>query len=380
MTEHKNQHFVPRFYLRNFSSDGVGLIGIDVGSGKASRRNIDNLCASFYFYSTGEERKGFEHSTSRLENVQAEIIRKVISGKSLASLSFEDRFYLNILILLMRTRTRASKADAQRLANALFDSLKPYILQTEGALSKGLTRESLDAVKLVKDGANFEGMLLALNGAELIADLDICLLENETTQPFITSDNPVVLYNHLRHNDFGSLGFQSPGLIIILPLNQKMALLLYDSKVNILNPFGADLVHLDRRKDVDEVNRLVALDAESTIIVDSQNDIEYAKSLLEGVSRHRGSEKYKVTAKPYRKGEQEHELLHFHSTGSRMGVRLTFLRVNPRAKRIIVRTIKSLKGNPISLPRDPRIVEIVNKRMDGLYAKIRSLKERQAPK
>ena len=47
MSEYKKQHYVPQFYLRHFSKDGVGLCRYSLANETSERRNIKNTCQSF---------------------------------------------------------------------------------------------------------------------------------------------------------------------------------------------------------------------------------------------------------------------------------------------------------------------------------------------
>ena len=134
---------------------------------------------------------------SALEAVHAKILQKIVTERSLACISDEEFLYLCNFVLLMKTRDKASKKKIEKMANLLFDWLKPSIAESEEAKERGITLEELKKVSVARNAANFESMLLAMKGAPLIADLTATLLLNKTKRPFITSDSPVLFTNYV---------------------------------------------------------------------------------------------------------------------------------------------------------------------------------------
>ena len=124
-----------------------------------------------------------------------------------------------------------NKKEIHEIINLIFDIMKPGIAQSEEARARGITEEALDRFELRRDTANLESMEKALVDAPLISDLATRLLINETEKPFIASDSPTVFYNFLKLADLSMIGWQSPGLMLFLPLSEEIMLWLSDSQM-----------------------------------------------------------------------------------------------------------------------------------------------------
>jgi len=102
--------------------------------------------------------------------------------------------------------------------------------------------------------------------AKIISDLSIRLLFIKSPHEFITSDNPVQLFNIycLGSKSNGGLGLRSTGLLIFYPISPKTCILLFDSKIYKINSSKKEDIILNSKKDIDLINSLQFIGAEKT--------------------------------------------------------------------------------------------------------------------
>ena len=99
---------------------------------------------------------------------------------------------------------------------------------------------------------------------------------NKTDVEFVTSDNPVVLYNQLfSFRKFGSnTGLAQKGLQIFLPISPKIALIFYDHDVYSVGKRHSLTVNIDLVRDVYELNTLQMCSAMNCVYFrDSELDV-----------------------------------------------------------------------------------------------------------
>jgi len=174
MTEYRNQHYIPQFYLRHFSSDGAGVYRYSLKKDSTERSNIEKTCASFWFYAPRSTAGEFESVLSPLEAQHAELIQEILDTRSPSVVSpwskdphsYERYLSLCQFILLTSTRTKLAKSEVEAVANFAFDSvMKPYLKQSEKVRARGIKPEFIDGLRVSRDTANLEGMVGALVGS-----------------------------------------------------------------------------------------------------------------------------------------------------------------------------------------------------------------------
>src|SRR5665647_260735 len=275
MTEYRRQHFIPKFYLKNFSEDKKALCRYSLKNKMSERSNISKACTARDFYAKAEA-ADFEKTMSGLEAVHAKIVRKIVTERSLALISEEEFLHLCNFVLLMKTRDKASKKEIEKMENLLLDWLKPSFAQSEEAKEKGITLEDLKKVRLTRDSANFEAMLIAMKGAPLIADLTATLLINKTKRPFITCDSPVLFTNYVTVDARrGNMGYLSRGLMIFLPLTEEITLWLFDATFYEPDANSKGNVNVTRKQDISALNRLQIIIADEYVFFSKPDDRDY---------------------------------------------------------------------------------------------------------
>ena len=102
MPNNKNQHFVPQFFLKNFSADKkcVSMCLKDSG-GIIHNVSIRQQCSKAYFYPDQE----YEKALGSFEGDCRNAISKVISG-DLRALNQKDYSLFRLFLLLQMTRTQ----------------------------------------------------------------------------------------------------------------------------------------------------------------------------------------------------------------------------------------------------------------------------------
>jgi len=217
MVSNKNQHYVPRCYLRAFTEYGDGarinLFNID-------RRRVIPLvstrhqCAKDYFYAADPK---LETAIQLLERSYAEVLRRIMHDSYV--LIDEDSDLLRKFWLFQYLRTEAA---SRRFVQALNDATDAMGLS--GAEYRAeLGRAVLSAMRTFAEEM------------DIMDDMAACLVRNVSEKPFITSDDPAVLSNRLyleflpRHGR--SFGLSQSGNIMILPLTPSILFLGYDRNI-----------------------------------------------------------------------------------------------------------------------------------------------------
>lgn len=230
MPEYKNQHYVPKYLLRGWTdNERVPVYNLE-NKQEYPPTSISNLCSEDYFYGDPE----VEQSMDGIEGLHADLINKIRTERTFNTLSDMEIRYFCVFVLLQRTRTKQTKRETEELTDNL---LKEYIqLKVEsGEIDPELPSgenalDLLDDYRIAHEAPLSFPMLQALTGIDLIIDLEVAILENETDLEFVISDHPVVHDNPRFKDEFDKflIGAQNRGLQIFIPFSDDVQVMLYD--------------------------------------------------------------------------------------------------------------------------------------------------------
>lgn len=249
-------HYVPQFYLRNFSTDTKRkFIGLYNFNNKIFIQSapIKHQACEKYLYGTDDV---IESELSKMEFYSSKVLERLqqcLIPPPANSLYFK---LLKKYILYQYMRTvKAGNEMQQRIqvsTGELFKVMSQYDKKYEGLVG------------------NFEdpvikSLVAANDGLALLEFLDCKILINNTKVPFITSDNPVARYNRFAElkNAKGGLGWAVKGFQIFFPLNPFAMLVLFDQFVYKYGTDNKTQIVLSEEKDVDQLNSLQFLSCES---------------------------------------------------------------------------------------------------------------------
>ncbi|EHK9046158.1 DUF4238 domain-containing protein, partial [Vibrio vulnificus] len=239
MASNKNQHYVPQCYLKNFSTDdskaSICLYNLDRKK-LVKTAPIKNQCSKNYFY--GEDLV-LEKALQPIEGRFSAMVRTIEEPNYI--LNEKDEAFLKQFWLLQYLRTEAASRRNVEL--------------TEGMSQvTGTTDFKLE----IKDAVQ-QSMRSFFDVKYTVSDLKVCLVKNNTSTDFITSDDPAVLTNwwHLldKRAELQSFGLGSAGCLLILPLSPKVLMVAYDGDVYSL-PKNKGWLRLKSQFDVDSFNYL----------------------------------------------------------------------------------------------------------------------------
>lgn len=244
-------HYVPQFYLRNFSgNNSIGVYNFDIKKfiDEAAIRN--NAGRDFLYGHDTDLENWFQN----LEGKWATVINKILQNNKIPKDSTEYTYLLMFIYL----------SDARVAEQA--DAFKQHKLEKGKAFAKmmveqgktNLSNEDIDNLDVNIERPN----LVYIKGMEKIINVmsDLCplIIVNESDIGFITSDVPVAKYNQwflerkYKHPyGFGHIGFQC-----FVPLCSRICLCLYDDIVyrNLLG--NKDRIRLYSKTNVEALNKL----------------------------------------------------------------------------------------------------------------------------
>ena len=123
----KKQHYVPRFYLKNFAikkKSGEYLINcFNKESGKAFKENVMQVAMEKYFYDKNEPPE-IENFLAKIEGYHANIYNKIINKKSIESLTRYEQAIMSHYILIQNERTRSARVRNSQIVKLVYKDLE----------------------------------------------------------------------------------------------------------------------------------------------------------------------------------------------------------------------------------------------------------------
>ena len=220
----KNQHYVPQFLLKNFTSRDEAFIWAYDKNEKYNEQNrikeraIKKVASEKHFYDKNKNypESSYEYVLQEVENNSAPIIAKIIKTKNIKDLSKDDRRTLSLFIVTQTLRTKGTLLRTTSLMEDLSTQLEEKAnIKTPYIDSKEIWFSTLEKYKLFYDVIMRKvWMLCASNDS------------------FLISDNPVTLQNTINTSKIRrTLGIDSPGIEIYLPLSPSLTICIFCEKL-----------------------------------------------------------------------------------------------------------------------------------------------------
>lgn len=300
MPQNKLQHFVPKFYFRNFSKDKSSIEIFNLKSSKLFSGGIKGQCAKNYFY--GKDLL-VENNYSDIEAQTKPIFDKIINYKSIKVLSVPEMISLNTFLMLQYIRTEKNKNEYDEMVRYTSDKYLRYKIATSDKVKEsGLTPNMMDKYKVVDLSSAKRLAAHATSHVILLDDLQPILMVNETDRDFIFSDTPVVLHNSYFNDKTiqTGRGFQSNGLQIFYPISSKLLYILTDPNVYIFDTQPNGKIFISNRNDILAINNLQYLYCNENVYFENKTQSGYVSSIHKKLKNKRKNSSIRVTRKVFR--------------------------------------------------------------------------------
>lgn len=356
MAEYKKQHYVPRFYLKNFSTGNKTLINL-----YNLKRNLDiksaklyNQCQENYFYG---DNLNIEKSLGGIEKHAASVIREIIEYSTPPERLSENHHILSAFWVIQNGRTKF----ASESSNDMMDKLIKALMRKEGNVED----DEYNKFKIEMTNPIALPLSVSAQAIPIVFDLSFKLLINKTNIPFITSDNPVVLYNqYMEPSNYGShTGLSSQGLQVFIPLSPKHLILLYDHNVYQVGSNKHQCCEVLSIKEIDKINELQWHNALENIYYSDFTSSQYIQTQATNFHTYKTRELSNLNE--YETVQKEpgtvRTLLHMFKTDIRIGLKPSYINIRKSKSKIHPIDRRSDPRNPLLLKLSEEFAEEVNK-------------------
>ncbi|MDI6583692.1 DUF4238 domain-containing protein [Bacillus subtilis] len=275
MGQKSRQHYVPKFYLRNFSETDKSISTFNImNSLYIQNASIKDMCQRNNFY--GDDKVVEDFLDKEIERKAARIIKKIIDTNSILDFvnEIEDYEHLLTFLLVSEGRNLRSADSAENAADKL---IKTMIKGHPDFKEVDLDQFE---IKINQPANNIIG--IALESTPLIYDLEPILILQKTSRKFITSDNPLVRYNsfYIGRNYYGrGFGLVTRGLQLFLPISPQHCLLFYDSLAYDIPGEENGVLTLKRAREIDYLNELFYLNSYNNTFFNQRIKEDYIRKI-----------------------------------------------------------------------------------------------------
>ena len=306
-------------------------------------------CAKNYFYSESPQ---YEKLLAAAEGEIAGLFRMIDQYRSPPPYMtpMHDAFLMHILIQRNRT-TYAVAALNESLDKMMKEIYREHIKEELGI--------DLDEFTIEKTNPAVYAIGLAMQTYPLMYDLGMRLLINDTDEAFVTSDNPIVMYNQLMNfNTFGSnCGYACKGIQIFVPLDSRKTIILFDRDVYRVGNESEPAVRITNIQDVYELNTLQ--------FVSAHDNVYYEDPDFNAAALHKKAKPFLRTHKSdvgaYPQADEPNKknvlIVRTSQVDIRTHLSLSFVSVRASAKRWREKT-RVMKERPVTFIRSQRIVDV----------------------
>ena len=264
MDEKKNQHYIPQFFLKNFSQrKGIAMYRLS-NNYFIDNTSIKKECSKDYFYSTNLK---YENNLQDIEGYASKVIREIISTNKLWEQHSENKGTLLMFLMLQIYRTEKSTEELNEYVNEVGKGIL-YNEKFSGNLDIGY--DEIENFEFSYNEPGVEMIKNALKGMHHMYDMDYALLINQTDIQFIFGESPAIKYNkYFNDIDEISVGIACKGLITIMPISPYLTILFYDSKLYISNKDEKHRIYISNSRDINELNALQYLNTKDRLYAES---------------------------------------------------------------------------------------------------------------
>ena len=290
----KKQHYVPRFYLKQFSihkKSGVYSIRCyNKERDKWYNSNITQVAMERYFYDKRDPPE-IENYFSQLEGQHATVFHKIVDAQSIENLEKEEKFMMAHYIFIQNERTRSTRIRNRQITKLVYKSLeskgelppydklddeyKEWLLESRGAMGQfNILFNPLEDEK----GELHEPKEIV----EIISNLDWILVSNNLKTEFYASDHPIMVWNPQASEDveihgYGFKSYNADGVEIYFPLTPKLCLVLFDGNLSDYKQHGFQKEVI--QKELNWINTQIIAMAHRTIF-SKGNDFQFVRNKI----------------------------------------------------------------------------------------------------
>lgn len=313
--DYANNHFVPKFYLKNFSNNSKSIGMAEISNQKlVENASIDKVASKKYLY--GKD-NNIEGTLCQFEGAWTQTIKNIINSGHISKAGSD---YANVLTFI-------AISDARTLKTAdLYDEFANATAQSISAVRKYAGKNDFNLHgKVGYQIPNLIPFLGIQTVCDVISDLRLDLIVNNSNRGFITSDNPLVKYNQLfvarryrRNYGFGHMGIQ-----VFIPLSPRYCLCLYDNVAYESNRSENNIILINSSSEVVELNKLFLLNAYRQIYYNNKEHRSCIKSLLRYYEKDLSNQNDVIVL-----GGGKGKLIGMGSTGVRAKIKLPFFDIS----------------------------------------------------
>jgi len=246
---------------------------------------FDDQCYENYFYGQDLE---VENGLGGIEDLAGPIINNLIETKEVpAHLSNEHQ------VLMAYTATQHGRTKhAGEANNAFSDYYHKLLLRNNPEFSD----INLDNYVIADEYPANLPLECAAMMSPLLLDLRIKILHNCSSEQFITSDNPVIMYNqYMEHVTVASSnGFASVGLQIFFPLSPDTMLIMYDDSIYRIGGNQRDIIEIFSPEEVLRLNKLQLLNSLENVFFSKDTQTSSIELQADNSIRYRDDELAKI--------------------------------------------------------------------------------------
>jgi|GEM_PF-1225696 len=328
--EKNRQHYVPKFYLRNFSYSEKAINAFNITNTKfILNASIRNMCQKNNFYGSDNRLENFLGDD--IEGKASAIIQEILKTKSLPH---NEEDYMHLLMFIMVTEARNLKM------NDSLDKMADFF-------AKSLIENNPDFKDInpndftisLKNGV-VQSIKTAIEATPVIADLEPILIikKSSVSRGFIASDNPVIRYNplYLNKNYPGGFGYATKGLMVFLPLSHEVCLLLYDKEIYDIPSFSNERLVLNRAKDIDYINDLIYLNSYNNVFIHQSVKESYLLDIYYRNLKFPKIRELEREVAKYQSKQSEGFLLHFSQNRVTRKLKFDWFNYTNHAERLVM--------------------------------------------
>ncbi|MBI3123053.1 MAG: DUF4238 domain-containing protein [Ignavibacteriales bacterium] len=357
----RRQHYVPRFYLRNFALENVKQINLyHIGNQKLYKNvSLREQCYVNNFYGLDNE-----NMLAELENSFSIVIKYVLLSYDLPDIKNAYR-YLFAFVAVQLTRTKKF-ADQFNSSIEKFNQL--VLLRNQEQFP------NIDVKKIrigLKDPV-LETLPYSYKILLSIEDLRChLLLANGKDIGFITSDSPIFIYNkYIEDLKNAKNGLLSEGVIIFVPLSPQVCLVLYDSSVYKVGKSNQNKTINLTEDDIFQINAMQFINADQSLYFNNLFGIDYFIKIHQKYFQARELAIPKVLE--YQEGENINKsIVVNYIQMPKLNLSLSFLSIRRNAKRIkkFDRNLRLRKAMPSERGEIKKVPNKILKDKEGILLK-----------